>query len=178
MKNSFGKHFASMYEGSLVGKGSVVFAVMGYVIANQSPELGESGERLMVRLNPALLGVILGDGAEAVQVAIDFLCRPDKKSHKKAEQGRRLVKQGEFDYWVVNGRYYRQLGSEERRREQNREAQQRFRDKEKELRGREISGPNKGKTIEQAIEDAHEDGPVVKREILHPEAEAEPDMPF
>ena len=34
----FGKHFASMYEGSLVGSGPVVFAVMGYVIANQKPD--------------------------------------------------------------------------------------------------------------------------------------------
>ena len=139
----FGKHFAGMYEGSLVGKGSVVFAVMGYVIANQRPELVEGGERLVVGLNPTLLGLILGDGEEAVSKAIEFLCKEDPKSRSKEQKGKRLVRLGQYEYWVVNGRYYRELGREERRREQNRVAAQRHREKEK--------------SIEQAMADAREE---------------------
>lgn len=131
MNMSFGKHFASMYEGSLIGAGSVVFAVMGYVIANQKPEIGGSGERLVVTLNPKLLGWILGDGEEEVSKAIRFLCREDSQSQSKIEKGKRLVKLNQFDYWVVNGRFYRQLGMEERRKEQNREAQRKYRMKQK-----------------------------------------------
>lgn len=127
MNTNFGKHFASMYEGSLIGAGSVVFAVMGYVIANQVPELVDGGERMVVTLNPRLLGMILGDGEEAVAGAVKFLCRPDKGSNSKVEDGKRLVRLSEFDYWVVNGRFYRELGREERKREQNRAAQARFR---------------------------------------------------
>lgn len=128
---NFGKHFASMYEGSLIGSGAVVFAVMGYVIANQRPEVSSNGERLVVTLNPKLLGLILGDGEKAVEEAIEFLCRKDKKSNSKEEEGKRLVKLGQFDYWVVNGRYYRELGREERRKEQNRDAARRFRQNRK-----------------------------------------------
>ena len=36
----YGKHFASMYEGSLYGSGAVVFAVWGYVIACQVGMVG------------------------------------------------------------------------------------------------------------------------------------------
>ncbi len=59
----FGKHHASMYTGSLVGKGAEVFAVMGYVIANMKPRrAGENGEwRMVVEMNPKLLAFILGE---------------------------------------------------------------------------------------------------------------------
>lgn len=124
----YGKHFASLYEGSMVGSGSVVFAVWGYVIAKQEPDR-EVGSQ--VRLNPKLLSAILGDTEEAVTGAIDFLCSPDDKSTTKKEGGRRLIKIGEFDYQVVNGAKYRAIRDEEERRRQVREAQRRLRDKRK-----------------------------------------------
>lgn len=149
---NFGKHFASMYEGSLIGSGSVVFAVMGYVIANQRPEVGKDGERLVVTLNPRLLGMILGDGEKAVEEAIEFLCKKDENSHSKEQGGKRLVRLDQFDYWVVNGRYYRELGREERRREQNREAARRFRQKKAKW-----SGPLPGeKAFERTGDMPHE----------------------
>lgn len=120
----YGKHFTSMYSGSMVGAGAVVFAVWGYVIANQVPD------RLMgsqVRLNSVLLGVILGEKAEAVEKAIKFLCSPDPRSQSKEKKGCRLVKVGEFDYQVVNGAKYLAIRNEEERRVQNREAQRRHR---------------------------------------------------
>lgn len=124
----FGKHYSSMYAGSMVGSGAVVFAVMGYVIANQVPNF--DGE-LVVELNPELLGFILGEKPKSVVEAIDFLCSPDAKSRTKVEEGRRLVKLGEFSYLVVNGRHYRAMRDPARRREQNREAKRRQRNKAK-----------------------------------------------
>lgn len=122
----FGKHFASMYDGSMVGAGAIVFAVMGYVIANQVPDRKVGSQ---VRLNPKLLSAILGESEKDVTRAITYLCSPDPDTTTKTAKGRRLVKIGEFDYQVVNGAKYRMIRNEEDRREQNREAQFRFRAK-------------------------------------------------
>lgn len=122
----FGKHFGSMYEGSLVGSGAVVFAVMGYVIAKQIPDRVMGSQ---VRLNPVLLAAILGESQDDIESAIEKLCSPDERSTTKAKEGRRLVKIGEFDYQVVNGAKYRAIRDQESRMEQNRLAQQRHRAK-------------------------------------------------
>jgi len=122
----YGKHFASMYEGSMIGAGAVVFAVMGYVIAKQVPDRSVGSQ---VRLNPKLLSTILGENENQIVKAIEYLCSPDDGSTTKAEQGRRLIKIGEFDYQVVNGAKYRAIRDEEARREQNRVAQQKHREK-------------------------------------------------
>jgi len=129
----FGKHFDNMYEGSMIGAGAMVFAVMGYVIAKWKPERGVGGKIIggHVRLNSDLLGPILGESPAEVQKAIDFLCSPDPKTSTPGEQGRRLVRVGQYEYRVVNAVKYHELRNEEQRREQNRESQERFRDKEK-----------------------------------------------
>lgn len=115
-----------MYEGSMVGAGAIVFATMGYVIANQKPDKDVGSQ---VRLNPILLSAILGESEKDVEEAIQFLCSPDPRSTTKEEEGRRLIKIGEFDYQVVNGPKYMRIRDEEHRREQNRAAQQKHRDK-------------------------------------------------
>jgi hypothetical protein len=120
----YGKHFASLYEGSMIGAGSNVFAVWGYVIANQEPDRSVGSQ---VRLNPKLLSVIIGEPEADMQKAIDYLCRRDPQSTTKTKDGRRLVKLGEFDYQVVNGAKYRAIRDRETRREQNRQAQRRHR---------------------------------------------------
>lgn len=120
----YGKHFSSMYERSMVGKGAMVFAVMGYVIATSKPDKNVGGR---VILNPDVLGPILGEKPSDVEKAIRFLCAPDLKSESKAEGGRRLVQIGEYDYRVVNFQKYRAMRNEEDRREQNRINQARFR---------------------------------------------------
>lgn len=118
-----------MYEGSLVGSGALVFSVMGYVIAKQRPA-GEIGkQRMEVLLNPKVIAPILGEMEAGVQKAIEFLCAPDPLTTTPGEEGRRLVKIGNFQYWVVNGWKYRQERQAEIRREQNRLAQQRYRAK-------------------------------------------------
>ena len=120
----FGKHFASMYEGSLYGAGAVVFAVWGYVIATQVPDRALGS---VVLLNPRKLADTLGESVDGVEAAISRLCSEDSKSTTKKEGGRRLKRVGEFEYHVVNGAKYRAIRNEDERREQNREAKRRER---------------------------------------------------
>lgn len=122
----FGKHFASMYQGSMVGSGCHVFALMGYVIANMKPDEQVGAQ---VSLNPVLLATIFGEPLDRVTAAIDFLCAPDPHSTSPEEGGRRLVKVGQFDYRVVNGAKYLKIRNEEERREANRLRQQNWRKK-------------------------------------------------
>lgn len=124
----YGKHFSSMYEGSMIGAGAVTFAVMGYVIANGVPDR-EVGTQ--VELNPKLLAFIFGEDERDVDKAIDKLCKPDPESRSKEEDGRRLIRLGQFSYKVVNGARYRAIRDEERRRETDRESKRRQRAKEK-----------------------------------------------
>lgn len=125
------KHFKSMYTGSMVGSGALVFAVMGYVVANMEPDR-EIGSR--VELNPVLLATILGESEKDVRKAIEKLCAPDEESRTDKEEGKRLVRLGQFDYRVVNGAKYAAIRNEEDRKAQVREAQRRFRDKNKKSR--------------------------------------------
>lgn len=122
----YGKHFESMYEGSMVGCGAVVFAVMGYVIAKQKPDRDVGSQ---VHLNPRLLAAILGEQEKDIEEAVEFLCAPDPKTTTPDKGGRRLVKIGQFAYQVVNGAKYRAIRNEEDRREQNRQSKRRERQK-------------------------------------------------
>ncbi len=107
----YGKHFESMYTGSMIGSGAEVFAVWGYVIANRRKDL--------VELNPVLLAFVLGEPIERICDAIETLCSPDPKSRTKEEDGRRLIKEGEYLYRVVNARRYDQEANEYSRRERD-----------------------------------------------------------
>lgn len=122
----YGKHYTTMYSGSMFGCGAMNFAMMGYVLSNfrASREHGAT-----VELNPKLLAAIFGESVKEIESSIKFLCSPDKESRTKEEEGRRLVRLGEFEYRVVNGAKYRAQRDDENRREQNREAQERFRSK-------------------------------------------------
>ncbi len=139
-----------MYEGSLIGAGSHVFAVIGYVIGKKQPCKAHGS---VVRINPRLLAAILGEKESDIQKAIDFLCAPDPHSGSKEEEGKRLVKVGEFDYWVVNGAKYDAIRNEEDRKEQNRQAQERYREKlkaKKEAEAKRKAGTAK---LAKALED-------------------------
>ncbi len=128
----YGKHHATMYEGSMIGAGAVAFAVMGYVIAKQVPDRTVGSQ---VELNPKLLAMILGEPEKEVLKAINYLCSPDPNSRSPESGGRRLVKLGTFAYQVVNGAKYMAIRDQESRRAQNRTAQAKFR-----LKGKPISG--------------------------------------
>ena len=111
----YGKSFSRMYQGSMVGAGSHVFAIWGYCISCADPE------DHTVELNPVLLSAVIGDSQERVQAAIDFLCAPDKQSHCKDHEGRRLLHQGGYAYFLVTHEQYRDVKNSEELREYFRE---------------------------------------------------------
>ncbi len=128
----FGKHFASMYTGSMFGQPALVHAVMGYVIANQRPSRKDGVSS--VELNPMLLAPMFATSLEDVVSAITVLTSPDPKSRTDAEEGRRLVLEtgvidGPATYRVVNGPKYRGIRDEDERREQVRVAVAKHREK-------------------------------------------------
>lgn len=132
---SYGKHFASMYSGSLFGKPAIVFAVWGYVIANMRPSRRD-GE-CYVELNATLLAATFNTTVEDVQEAIATLEAPDPASRTKTDDGRRLVPlddihhAGPQQYRVVNGAHYRAIRDEDARRDYLREAKRKERSRKR-----------------------------------------------
>ena len=117
----FGKHFQSMYRGSMYGAGLNVFAVWGYVVAH--------AYKYKVELNPLELSHTLGGTVGEIERAIDYLTKPDPHSRNKEFEGRRLVKEGEFQYHVPSWDHYQKIRDESARMEYNRMAKRRERDK-------------------------------------------------
>lgn len=104
----YGKHFASMYTGSMYGAGPEVFAVWGWVIAN-----ADEGR---VEINPDYLAAVIGMSVESVVNTVNLLCQPDPKSRTLAHEGRRLVPISGFLYEVPSHQFYRNLKTNEDRR--------------------------------------------------------------
>lgn len=115
----YGKVFASMFEGSMLGAGPDVFAVWTYTLTRTVKGI--------VELNPPLVGAMIGMPAEHVVAAITFLEQPDPFSRNPDEGGRRLVKEGQFQYRVVSHGKYSKIRNEDERKEYNREAKARER---------------------------------------------------
>lgn len=110
----------------MVGAGLNVFAVWNYCIARN-----RSG---MIELNPRLLAFVLGGEQTEIEEAIEYLTRPDEKSRTKESDGRRLVREGEYQYRMVNWAAYDGIKSESDRRDYNRRKQQECRDRKKAAR--------------------------------------------
>jgi hypothetical protein len=109
----------------MVGSGALVFAVWGYVISNGHYETET------IELNPKLLAFILGETEETIQHGIDFLASPDPKSRTKEHDGRRLIRQGEFLYFIPNLKKYRDTFDEEQRRTYMKEYMKEYRKQRK-----------------------------------------------
>ena len=123
----YGKFFASAFTGSMMAAGADVFAVWAYVIAH--------GARGHVELNADHLAVLIGATPERMRAAIDKLCEPDPRSRSTANEGRRLVRDGEYQYLVTNLEHYRRILNEEERREYNRVKKREERDRKKAASG-------------------------------------------
>lgn len=119
----YGKHFESMYTGSMVGAGATVFAVWGYIIAH-----AREGR---VELNPTILAAVLGAPQADVTAAIDFLASPDERSRSKEYEGRRLVQVGEFLYEVPTHEKYRSMRDDDDRKEYMRQYMRQYRARKK-----------------------------------------------
>lgn len=120
----YGKFFASAFTGSMYGKGVHVFALWAYAVSN-------SDRAGCVEINCERVAAILGCSEAEMESALALLCAPDPRSRSKEEEGRRLLREGEFIFRLVNYEKYRQIRNEEERREQNRVAQAKWREKQK-----------------------------------------------
>ena len=116
----FGKLYSQTFSGSMVGKGSTVFATWAYVVAHTKPPG-------IVELNPVLIAAQIGTTAADVESAIEYLCAADPNSRTPDHEGRRMIREGQFQYSVPNYMRYRGLRNEEERREQDRERKRRSR---------------------------------------------------
>jgi hypothetical protein len=136
----YGKSFESKFEGSMVGAGFHVYAVWDYCITKN-----RSG---IVELNPKLLAFVLDGGRvgseDKVAEAIEFLMQPDEKSRSKLEGGRRLVKEGEYQYRMVNWGDYEGIKSIADLREYNRRKQAEYRERQRVKKMKKIGKPLSG----------------------------------
>lgn len=121
----YGKSYEQMYTGSMVGAGLNVFAVWNYIITNT--HFG------VIELNPKLLNAILGGELSEVEDALEFLSSPDPDSRSKEEEGRRIVREGQFQYRVVNWNAYQTMKNDNALRNYNRIKQAEYREREREL---------------------------------------------
>lgn len=122
----YAKLFASIYQGTLRGNthGLVVFT-------NLLAHADSSG---WADIHPRAISEEVGLTLEEVQAALVELESPDPESRSPEEGGRRIVRMNEHRAWgwiIVNYGKYRSIRSEEDRREQNRVAQEKWRNKNK-----------------------------------------------
>lgn len=94
----YGKFFASTFEGSMYGAGSGVFALWAYVISHTVNS--------RVEINPVAVAPKIGMTVEEVNEALAYLQAPDEQSRSKEMEGRRMVKEGQFSYFIPNHRTY------------------------------------------------------------------------
>lgn len=102
---AYGKIWSSMFTGSLYGSGATELALMAYCVA-----CADIRDRL--DLNPKMLAAVLGCEEDAVVKAIKFLSSPDEESRSKKNKGRRIVKEGEYQYYVPNRAKYCMMQSD------------------------------------------------------------------
>ena len=153
----FGKLFQSTFTGSMFGAGPVVFAVWSYAIANV--------QKSRVDLNPAMLASILGSDAKAVQGAIDYLCSPDPRSRTKDHEGKRLIREGEFQYFMPTHEKYRAIRNDDERREYNRQSKANE-------RARKSGNPLVSTRVSMTVNDSQRQSNKSAHTEAEPEAEA------
>lgn len=163
----FGKFFASAFTGSLRGKGPEYFAVLGYIVAH-------TGKDHLVELNTGDVADRIGMEPDMVEKVIAYFCKEDKASRGPEQNGRRLVQQGKYQYFVVNHEHYRSIRDMDDFREYNREAKRRQRAKEKECRGPtagEIRYVRTAKTKGIPAADALQDAEQAEAEVAQPQTQ-------
>lgn len=118
----FGKVFASLWQGSMVGKPDVQL-VFVYMLANARADGTFNQTR-------EVIAALTGLPVDRVRTAIDVLEGPDPSSRTEGEEGRRILRlDGHRDWgWsIVNYLKYRATRDEEDRKRQGREATARWR---------------------------------------------------
>ena len=132
--------FGSMFEGSMCGAGSNVFAVWLFALSR----CDRDGD---VELCPKPVSLLIGCSEDDVRGAIEFLTNKDPDSRSSKEEGRRLVKTGHFLYRVVNREYYLGLMSYEKKKEADRVRQKEKYDAERAMRDDNLAKPRESSPI-------------------------------
>jgi len=120
----YAKLFTSIYQGTLRGNshGLLVFTNL----------LAHADQHGVVDIHPRAIADEVGLTVEQVRAALVVLQSPDLESRSPEEEGRRIVLIDQHRDWgwrVVNYVKYRSIRNEDDRRVQNREAQQRWRER-------------------------------------------------
>jgi hypothetical protein len=121
----YGKIYEQTFTGSMCGKGSTTFAVWAYIIANTKQDH-------RVEVNPKLVATAIGCPEEEVVAALKLFLSPDKASRSSEHGGRRLIKEGQFLYYVTGHDRFRGYKNQDQRREYMRDY---MRDRRKRLAG-------------------------------------------
>lgn len=151
----------------MVGSGPTAFAVWAYVIAHAKPP----GQ---VELNPKVVAALIGcDPVEVSKVLQEFLS-PDKDSRNQEHEGRRLLPIGPFTYQVTGWDKYQKLRNEEARREQNRQAQQRLRDRRRNADRKQPSASRQQPSDQSAHVDVDGNNRSKGKVVRRPERVSEP----
>lgn len=121
----YAKLFASLYQGTLRGNTRCIV-----VFTNMLAHADAAG---WVDMHPRAISEEVGLPISEVEAAIQELESPDPDSRSPDENGKRIIRLDEHRSWgwrIVNHGKYRAMRNEEDRREQNREAQRRWRERQ------------------------------------------------
>jgi len=142
--------------------GPTAFAVWAYSIAHAKPP----GE---VEVNPRVVAALIGCTPQEVDEVLKAFCQADDLSRNQDHDGRRLLPLGPFTYEVTGWEKYQQIRNEEARREQNRQAQQRLRQKRRDADSQQPSAPRQRRSAESAHVDVDVDTSKRGRSVQRPE---------
>lgn len=137
------KLFQSIYQGTLRGNsnGLLVFTNL----------LAHADQYGIVDVHPKAIAEEVGLTLEQVKEALTELESPDIESRSPESEGRRIVLLDGHRAWgwqIVNYVKYRAIKNEDDRREQNREAQARWREKNKQASA-DVSSVSRGKPMQK-----------------------------
>lgn len=165
----YGKLFTSLYQGTLRGCSDEIL-----VFTNLIAHADAHGH---VDKHYRAIAEETGISIDRVKTALANLEAPDLESRSPEEEGRRIVPLDEHRAWgwrIVNYPKYRSIRNEDDRREQNRLAQQRWRDKQKKA---DVSTVSHDKPISAQAEAEAEADTEEERKEVRGVAEAAPRPP-
>ena len=120
----FAKVFASLWQGSMIGRSDLQLVFI-YMLAN-------CDAKGVFDQTPEVVSALTGLSLERVEEAIRILESPDPRSRTATDDGRRIVLLDKHRNWgwrIVNYVEYRNSRDEEQRKDQNREAARRYRER-------------------------------------------------
>lgn len=129
LSSVYGKIFVEIFDSTLADfGGDTIYVFIAMVI--------KSDANGYLKMTPSALARTIAKPIDTVQKAIENLEKHDPDSNDPDHQGRRIIPMRELTngeknrgWWVVNKQKYILKGNPEDRKQQNREAQQRFRAK-------------------------------------------------